>query len=380
MRILHLTSSRFFGGPERQMLGLARALRPDGDTVFASFREGGHCSSFLETVRKDGFQAHALEADSPAILRAISEVVRLLDTVQPRALFCHGYKADLVGWRAARSVGVPVVGVSRGWTAEGWKVRAYEGLDRFVLRFLDRVVCVSEGQAEKVRRAGIAEDRIRVIHNAIDSRRFAAPRPEARATLRGMFPTPRRWIVGAAGRLSPEKGIDVLVDAAATVVRARPAAGFIVFGDGKQEAALRKQVAERGLTEAFVFGGFRSDLDTLIPSLDLLALPSWTEGLPNVILEAFAAGVPVVATAVGGVPEVVDPGHSGLLVPPGNPVALAGSILRMLDHDAERQGMGQAGLARARADFTFTAQADGYRRLLDELTPARPRHLLQTAG
>jgi glycosyltransferase involved in cell wall biosynthesis len=373
MRLLHLTSSRFFGGPERQMLGLARALRPDCETTFASFPEHGHCRTFLNKARNEGFEAIALENDSPALLAAVAELSDLLRRLRPAALCCHGYKADLLGLWAARRVGLPVVGVSRGWTAENWKVRGYEALDRFALRHMDRVVCVSRGQAVKVRRAGVVPEKMRVIHNAIDVNRFNRRAPDAREKLQNYFPSPRRWIIGAAGRLSQEKGIDVLVEAAAHVIASQPEAGFIVFGDGGLREKLFRQAETRGLSGRFILAGFRSDLDALFPSFDLLALPSFTEGLPNVVLEAFAAAVPVVATDVGGVPEVVDVGHNGFLVPPGDSRALADRILDLLASTVERRRMGRNGRERVRASFTFAAQAEGYRLLLDELAPA-PRH------
>src|SRR5205823_2245703 len=116
-----------------------------------------------------------------------------------------------------------------------------------------------------------------------------------------------------------EKGFGVLVEAAAGALRGDPAAGVVLFGEGVLRSDLERRVRELGLAGRFVMPGFRTDLDTLFPAADVVALPSFTEGLPNVALEAGAAGVPVVATAVGGTPEVVADGETGFLVPPGEP-------------------------------------------------------------
>src|SRR5262249_41852201 len=213
--------------------------------------------------------------------------------------------------------------------------------DRFNLRWMDRVVCVSEGQAAKVRRAGAPAGRVVVIRNAIRAERFDDPDPVYRERLLGLFPAPPRRIVGAAGRLSPEKGFGMLIDAARRVIREDPAAGFVLFGDGALRGALARQVEAAGLAGRFVLAGFRADLDHYVPWLDVMALPSYTEGLPNVVLEACAAGVPVVATAVGGVPEVIADGENGHLVPPGDAKALAGRILAVLGAADGGRGMGE---------------------------------------
>src|SRR5262249_26567319 len=226
-----------------------------------------------------------------------------------------------LGRLAARRCRIPAVAVSRGWTGESLRVRLYERLDRWNLRWMDRVVCVSEGQASKVRCAGVRDERLAVIRNAVRADRFPHPHPAKRALLERMFPRRPRRIVAAAGRLSPEKGFGVLLEAAARIDD--PTIGFIHFGNGPLREQTAHRIAALGISERFVLAGFRSDLDQFMPCFDALALPSFTEGLPNVVLEAFAAGVPVVATAVGGTPEVIEDGLSGYLVPPGKPALLS---------------------------------------------------------
>jgi glycosyltransferase involved in cell wall biosynthesis len=365
--VVHLTASTFFGGPERQMLGLAENLGADYQTMFLSFAEGGRCQAFLDEARQRGFPAAALRYDTPHFASMIRELAARLRKLHAKVLCCHGYKATLLGRLAARRAGVPVVTVSRGWTGESLRVRLYEALERLGLRWMDRVVCVSEGQAQKVRRVGVRAPRALVIPNAIQAERFAPPAPRQRQRLQELFRAPRTRIVGAAGRLSPEKGFDVLVEAAARLLRNDPGLGFILFGDGSQREALTRHVAAAGISANFVLTGFRRDLDDLLPSLDLLVLPSFTEGMPNVVLEACAAGVPVVATTVGGTPEVIEEGVSGYLVPPGDAGGLATGIRDALASEERRRLLGQRGRERVLRDFTFAAQAGHYRRLFEEL-------------
>ena len=356
MNVVHLTSSTFFGGPERQMLGLAAALPASARTTVVSFAEGGRCRAFLAEAERQGAGAVALGHDFPRVAAAVGELAGVLRDRQADLLLCHGYKANVLGRVAARRVGIPAVAVSRGWTAEDRKVRAYEWLDRRHLPLMDHVVCVSDGQAAKVRWwCRVSESQLSVIRNAA---RFADAEPD-RHTLRGFLPAVSNIVV-AAGRLSPEKGFDVLIEAAAEVIRVEPATGFVLFGEGPLRSDLERRVADRGLADRVVLPGFRADLDSLLPAADVVVLPSFTEGLPNVALEASAAGVPVVATAVGGTPEVVADGETGFLVPPGDPAALADKLLCLLRDPALRSRMGAAGRRRMRERFTFAAQAKAY--------------------
>lgn len=369
--MVHLTGSPFFGGPERQMLGLARSLPWPYRSVFLSVWEGGRCQAFLEQVRRDDFAAVTLQHNTPHFRSMVSELAQSFRRYRADVLCCHGYKADLLGWAAARRTGVRVVSVSRGWTAATLKVRLYEAADRLGLYAMDAVVCVSEGQAAKVRRLGVPADRVVVIRNAIHAERFADADPAYAEVLRDFLPPACRRVVGAAGRLSPEKGFGVLVEAAALVRQADPEVGFVVFGDGPLRQELTRQIAALGLSDSFALAGFRTDVDHFLPYLDLVVLPSFTEGLPNTALEAFAAGVPVVATAVGGTPEVIEEGVNGYLVPPGDPRELARRILDALGDERERRAMGLRGRQRVQDHFTFAAQGEQYQRLFETLLGRR---------
>ena len=360
MIIVQLLTSPFFGGPERLVLGLTQSLAPSFRSRFVLFPDRGKSQAFRRQLVEHGLETATLTFDTPHLAAMVRELTSWLREWDADVLCCHGYKADIVGLLAAHRAGVPVIAMSHGWTAETWKVRVYEAIDRAVLRRMGRVVCVSEGQAGKVRRAGVRADRVIVIRNAVRADRFDHPDPADRQVLEAMFPRAPERIVGSAGRLSPEKGIGVLVEAAAIVARSDPGAGFIHFGDGPLRETIRRRIGELGLEERFILGGLRDDLDRFLPHWDLGVLPSFTEGLPTVVLESYAAGIPVVATAVGGTPEAVADGVDGYLVPPGDPAALARRILDGLGSGEERKAMGLRGRARVRAEFTFDAQADRF--------------------
>jgi glycosyltransferase involved in cell wall biosynthesis len=370
VRLVHLTSSTFFGGPERQMLGLAEAMPEHVETRFVSFPEDNRCSAFLDEVQARGFPATALASDFPQARSAIRELTATLRAIDCTVLLCHGYKANMLGRIAARRAGIPAIAVSRGWTGETRRVKLYDWLDRRHLRLMDHVVCVSEGQAAKVRRwCRVPASRLSVIHNSARLAAFETPDPGARGKLlshlaRGSAVT---QIILSAGRLSPEKGFGVLVEAATTICRDHPAAGVVIFGEGALRGDLERRIAELGLCGRVVLAGFRTDLDSLMSAADVVVLPSFTEGLPNVALEASAAGVPVVATAVGGTPEVIADRETGFLVPPGSPGAIAGRVSDLLRDPSLAKRLGAAGRERMQSVFTFDAQAALYLKLLRSL-------------
>src|ERR1043165_899467 len=178
MRVVHLMASPFYGGPERQMLGLARHLPGEVHSAFLSFAERGLAQAFLDEVRRQGYEGKTLQHNTPHFCASVGEVAHELRRLGADLVCCSGYKPDLIGWRAARRVGIPAVSISHGWTAATWKVRVNELLDRVILRWMDAVVCVSKAQAEKVRRARVPQGKIIVIQNAIGEDAFVEPNPE----------------------------------------------------------------------------------------------------------------------------------------------------------------------------------------------------------
>lgn len=370
--IVQIAASRFFGGPERQILDLARELAPRVRTVFVSFSEGGLCRPFLQRAHEAGFAAMELKNDTPHLWAALRELAATVESVRGRLLVCNGYKADILGLAAGRRLGLPVVSVAHGWTGESLRVRIYEALDRRLLRWMDKVVCVSAGQAAKVGRAGVPRGKMAVVRNAIRAEQFERPDPAFRAALENMFPRKPRILVGAAGRLSLEKGFPVLIEAATMLAAENQDLGFVLFGEGPLRRQLESQIARADLQQRFVLAGFTDQLHRYLPHFDLLALPSYSEGLPVVVLEAFAAAVPVVATAVGGCPEVVVDHVNGYLVPPGNAGELQRAIRRLVQQPDLARRMGQAGRSHVQEHFTLAAQAESYRQIFSELVHDGP--------
>lgn len=373
MKVVHLTDSPFYGGPERQMRGLSVELRASVDTTILCFRDHRSSLPFIEQLNAAGIAARMIGHANPHFPSMIADVAAELRRERADLLVCHGYKADVIGWFAARRVGLPVISVSRGWTAHTLKVRAYEALDRKMLARMDAVVCVSDGQAAKVLRSGIPRDRVHVIHNSVDPARFRTHSTGERAVLETLFTSKPDVIVAAVGRLSPEKGFDQLIEAARIIVRAADRIGIVLIGDGPERRKLEARVRASDLESNVVFTGFRKDVDDLLPSADILVQSSYTEGLPNVVLEACAAGIPVVATDVGGTSEIIEDEVNGFLVPPADPAALAGRVINLARSPLLRQEMGQRGRSIVRTRFSFARQAAQYEDLFVAVAGRRNR-------
>jgi glycosyltransferase involved in cell wall biosynthesis len=364
--VVHLVASPFVGGPERQMIGLARALSGPERSVFLGFPEG---SALDERLRGEGFESHLLSASGRPVRQAVAEVVAWLERLSPDVVITHGYKPDLVGLLACRRAGVPHIAVAHGWTGATLRVRVNEAIDKLVMRGARRVVAVSHRQGQRVQAAGVRGDRVVVIQNAIDVSRFRGPDAAVRAEMEAFFPVRPAHLVIAAGRLSPEKGFDDLVRAARLVVDRMPGVGFLLVGDGPLREPLEAAVRENGLEAHVVLAGFRGDLDRLMASADLFVQSSHTEGLPNVVLEAGACSVPIVATAVGGTGEVLEDGRHGRLVPPRRPGELARCIVEVLSDPAAGRRMAAEARRRVEVEFTFPAKAAAYRRMFEECLP-----------
>lgn len=370
LRIAHVTASPNFGGVERLILEICRALQhtKDVESIIASFPENGNADPFLREVDKAGFIGYRFQKDMPHLVAATFELIRLLKQHQIQILCAHGHKSRMLGWFAAKYLRIPIVGISHGWTGEDRKVQLYDRLDKWMHRRMDHIVCVSQGQADKVIHFGTPADRISVIYNAVRIERFNVPSDLSfRHRLELMFPKKPKLIVGAAGRLSPEKGFDILVTAADKLIKAGIDVGIVIFGDGMLQASLQKQIDDCGINQSVTLAGFTDQLDQYMYHFDLFVQSSHTEGMPSVLLEAMSARTAVVATQVGGTGELVIEGSTGLMVPPNDPEALADAMKKVLSDDELRRTMGENGRQRVEKSFDIEVQAEKYWELFGRL-------------
>jgi len=360
-------------GPERQTVQVARALQQRGHQVLIAVILVDEAERVTDTTLATHAREHQVGVVSlylparyhlPRMVRRFADLVHQYD---PDVVCTQGYKADVV---AAAYGKVPTVALVPGWTAKDWKVRFFEWLDKQTLRRHSVVAIVSPAQKAEVLRYGVPPDRIFYLPTCMDVGSLQPAYSCKQIADITSCSLPRK-ILGYVGRLSVEKGLTYLIDALAELKAKQTEVHLLIVGEGEQRANLQAQVESLGLRQAVKFLGERADARQIIGALDLLVLPSLTEGLPNVVLEAFAYKTPVVATAVGGVPELVKDGETGWLVPPRDPRALAQAILNVLSNPEEARRRAENAYKHLLENFTLEKQVDKWEQALQAAVEGR---------
>lgn len=363
LRVVHLVEALGTGGLERVVQSLARQAREHGleVSVLCAVR-GGPLAAEIESwgtrVRVLGVTGYR-PRDMLLTARAFGEM-------RPDVVHSHGHFAGVLGRAAAWWAGAPIA-VHHLHTLDTTLRARHLGLERFLSRLTHRVLCCSRavaGHARSVLR--LPEALLLVVPNGIEPPP-AVDREQALAGL-GRPPAP---LIGCVGSLTPHKGQAVLLRALHHLPRDRPTT-IVFVGDGPEKAALESLAAGQAPSSRVLFLGSRQDARALLPAFDLVVVPSIArEGFGLAAIEALDAGVPVVASRVGGLPEVVDDGRTGLLVPPGEPAALAAALRRLLDRPEERRILGAEGHRQVEKRFRAATMARRVEDLYEEAFRAR---------
>lgn len=280
----------------------------------------------------------------------------------------HGYKPGVIGLFISKLYRIPWIGFAHGYIEISKRLRFYSKLDKLILRYADRVVAVSNSMKDLLKEAGVKEDKIKIIYNAIDQ---ADARPTANAeSIRDCYGIKNTHkVIGVVGRLSQEKGQIVFLKAFRKAVNILPEVKALIVGDGPDRKILEKYCRDNGLEDKVIFTGYQENVANLYQIFDIMVLPSFTEGLPNAVLEAMLFGVPVIATSVGGVPEIINDSN-GILVPPNNYDAIADRMIEFLKNDELRESIGLKGRESLYPRFSPSYRAsqimDVYKELLDK--------------
>lgn len=371
LRVLHLVAPAAVGGAETVLRLLASGFRRRGHDarVLAVAEPDQDLAPFTDAVEAAGVPLEVLRLPGRAYLREAVEVVRRCRRFRPHLLHSHGFRSDVVATAAGPLAGTPRVSTVHGWIGGDRKVRLYEGLQRLALRSFGRVVAVSRPLAERMVEAGVPEGKVRVVPNAYETE----VEPWSREAARRELSVPGdAFHVGWVGRLSREKGPGLLLEALAGLDGEVPWRASLL-GSGPLRDRLEARARELGVEGRVRLHGRVPAASRLFPAFDVFVLSSRTEGTPMVLLEAMDAGVPVVATRVGGVPDVAGSG-TALLVPPADPRAL-GEAMRRVHDDPEgaRERAREAG-RRLESEFGVEGWLDRYDSVYREaLTTPVPR-------
>jgi glycosyltransferase involved in cell wall biosynthesis len=317
-----------------------------------SERDGSH--PFLDRLRDEGIPVFSIIARSKAFLRERAGLATLIGSHPVDIVHTHGDRPDVVDGGVARRLGCASVSTVHGFTRGSGPVqRLYEHVHLIALRRFDAVVAVSSPLATELESAGISRDRVHTVSNA-----WAGDAPFERKRARqelGIDEGER--LIGWVGRLSSEKAPESLLRALPLLEDEAVAVGFI--GDGPLQPQLETRAVELGIGSRVRWFGRIPNAGRLLAAFDVLALTSLTEGTPMVLLEAMAAGVPIVATQVGGVPDVLQEG-AGLLVPPGDSEALARALGRVLRDAGQADEVRKAGQRRLESAYTPDTWVERY--------------------
>ena len=372
-RILHFRPTSFVGGPERQLLRYAQVDQAGfTKTILGTLVGDREGRAFLAAAEERGLEVLALPAGSLGDCRALPVLWRFLQERAISLVCTHGYQADVMGIIAGLRRHIPVACFLRGWTGEDWKVGVYEWADRLVLPLATRVVCLSQTQASRLARRRSLRGKVRVVLNAVEVRNVSPEeRWRARQEVRKRFGFSRDCpVVAWAGRLSPEKGAAYLIQAVPHVLNQSPDARFVIFGDGRLRRDLEEMAGRLAGAGRVTFAGHAPEFANLLPGIDVLVNCSLTEEMPNVVLEALAAAVPVVATDVGSVREIAGGEDVLVVVPPADAVAIAAAIAELLREPARARSMGDSGQRRVREAFSPARQCEQLWALYIELIPS----------
>jgi glycosyltransferase involved in cell wall biosynthesis len=371
VRILRIVTRLNTGGPARHLTTLTRSL--DGhryEQWLAAGREGAGEGSMRSFVEAQGVRLTFVPEMvgtsrlGSADVAALARIRRLIRDVRPDIVETHTTKAGIVGRLAARLEGSPVVvHVYHGHVLDGYYGPVKTGLARCAERLLapasDRLLAMSARVKDDLVRFKVAPpDAITIVEPGLDLESMIRGRGE-----RGAL----RHELGIVGRLTPVKDHQLFLAAAVALLAVRPDVHFVVVGDGELGPEVRALARRLGLSSRVTFTGWRHDLSRIYADLDLLVSCSKSEGTPFAIIEAMAAECPVVATAVGGVPDLVEDQVTGLLVPPGQPGPLVAAILRLLGDPGAGQALARLAAARARVRFSAARLASDMDSLYTEL-------------
>jgi L-malate glycosyltransferase len=361
LSLLFVDTERVWRGGQDQLLTLLKGLIERGYSVHLVC----HPDSLLEKrAAALGARIHKIVIRSEIGPIAFLRLAALIRRINPEILAFNTPRPILIGNLASRFSSVKVRLIFR---RVNFPLRRGPVTRLKYTLGIDCIVAISESIRSQLLLQGIPAERIRTVYEGMDLSQFPPPRQATEST------GEQTTVIGTVAHLSPEKGIQHLIEAANLIPRVRERMRFVIVGEGICRKELEQRVHARRLESCFQFAGFCSNPQEYLRNFDVFVLPSLSEGLSSAILSAMASSLPVIATDVGGIPELIRDGDNGLLVPPANPEALARAIESIADNGPERVRMGRRGRIRMEEQFTLERKIQKSENLFHSLLQAGPR-------
>jgi len=367
-KILQLRSSIGFFGAENVIAQLVSELAStEYKPIIGVIKNQKNPHVELDDFAKgNGIESTIFECRGEFDLKLILSVRNFIKRNNIDIVQTHGYKSNFYAVWATLFENVPLIATCHPWIKISRRVKMYAKLDRVLLRKFDRIVAISEEVKQEILNAGIPDKKIATIDNGINVGRFEKQFDQKK--IRKQFDIPMTsTVIGTVGRLSFEKGHNILLEAAEKIIKKYPATFFIIAGDGKLKDELKRKAKQLKIEKHLILPGLINDIPGLLSILDIFVLPSLTEGLPMALLEAMAAKKPVVAARVGSIPKLIVPDETGLLVEPGDVSSLAKSIIELLTGKNKAARLAENGYRIIVAKFSSEAMARKYMNIYDML-------------
>ncbi|MDQ7014932.1 MAG: glycosyltransferase family 4 protein [Gammaproteobacteria bacterium] len=355
LKLIHVISANDVFGPEKTTINECRALIKEGwDCQIINFWDTDDIP-IRAKAEAAGVPYRCIISHKRFDYGVVAELKKTFEETGCDLVHSHGYKSDLYCHLAARRLPTKTVTTIHGWTSENLKVRLYEKMQAFIWRFYDRVFAVSRQYRDIAIKKGVPHNKLHILYNGIiyDPK---APRSstEDKQQARKKFGLKEDDIsIGIVGRLSIEKAHDFYLEVAALVVKEQPQAKFLIIGDGLQYEPLKKQVQQLGITDNVIFAGHVDDMQSAYDAMEIEAICSHREGLPNALLEAMLNEIPVISVAVGGVPDVVEDEQGGIIINNRDPKKFARKLKHLIESAELRQQLGVKGRNQIKQNFTF---------------------------
>lgn len=365
LRIMRVITWLPLGGIERRLVQTLERLNRDKYQLSVScIKKRGSLAQEVEALGIPLFLQKVERRWSP---RGLWGLAQLFKREQVDIVHAHMYRANTSATVAARLAGVPVV-VTHVHSMDTWQTRRQLWMDKKLHPWRDRVIAVSEAVRQNyLEKTHVAPEKVITLYNGIDLEEYKIDAVEAEAKRRELGLLPEHRVVAVVARLVEAKALHFMLEAAAQVVEAVPTVRFLMVGDGPLEAELKAQTERLNLNSHVIFTGRRQDVPQIYAASQAAALSSVREGFSNVVVEAMTAGLPVVATDVGGNREAVIDGHNGFIVPSRQPQVLAQGLIKLLSDQTLAEAMGRSGRQRAQELFSLEKMVEKTEALYDTL-------------